>query len=121
MLPNRLAVYLTVAVALVGGLLPAVADFDWESTVGIVAGLVVVLGVVREWLVNWGKWERGEGAGLLPGEFEDEFDEASAEPIPPAVAEAAHTPETSYLPGGQVPAGPPRPDAPPPPPAPRPR
>lgn len=107
-LPNRTAVYLTSAIALVLGLLPLVGNLDWTSTAGIVAALGAILGVVYKWLDNWGKYERGEGAALLPGdeldEFDDElddgFDEAAAEPIPPAVAEAAHMPDagTTYDP-----------------------
>ena len=92
-LPNRMAVYLTGAIALIGGLAPVLADLDWQSTAGILAALLVILAIVREWLVNWGKWERGEGAGLLPAEVDDEFDEDAAEPHPPEVVDAAHKPE----------------------------
>jgi hypothetical protein len=89
-LPNRLAVYLTATAALAGGLAPVIGDLDWESTAGIAAGLATILGVAYKWLDGWSKYERGEGAGLLPGEPEDEFDEAAAEPIPEAVVEAAN-------------------------------
>ena len=96
-LPNRLAVYLTGAIALLAGLLPLVGNLDWESTAGVIAGLTAIALVVREWLVNWGKWERGEGAGLLPGEIEDDFDEEAAE-APPAEPEPPKA--------GQLPAQP---------------
>lgn len=105
-LPNRIAVYVTAAIALIGGLLPTLGNFDLESTAGIIAGLLVVLGVVREWLVNWGKWERGEGPGLMPGELEDDFDEESAEPIPDEVKAAAKEPEEkTYDPSPPMPQG----------------
>ena len=92
-LPNRMAVYLTGAIALLAGLLPLVGNLDWESTAGVIAGLTAIAAVVREWLVNWGKWERGEGNALLPGELDDEFDETTADEIPAEVAAAANRPE----------------------------
>jgi hypothetical protein len=81
-LPNRTAVYATGIIALLLGLLPLIGNLDWTSTAGIVAALTAILGVVYKWLDNWGKWERGEGAGIFPGEPEDEFDELHAEPVP---------------------------------------
>lgn len=55
--PNRIAVYLTAVAALVGGLAPAVANLDLQSTAGIVAGLVTILGVVNKWLAGWQQHE----------------------------------------------------------------
>ena len=81
-LPNRLAVYISAAVALLAGLAPLIGNLDWESTAGIVAGLLAILPIVYKWLDNWGKWERGEGQGLFPGEPDDVFDEDEAEQIP---------------------------------------
>ena len=89
-LPNRMAVYLTAAISLIVGVTPLIGDLDWESTAGLLASLVPILGVAAVWLNNWGKWERGEGAGLLPGEPDDDFDEQAAEPIPEATVAAAH-------------------------------
>lgn len=103
-LPNRMAVYLTGFIALCAGLLPLIGNLDWESTAGVIAGLTAIAAVVREWLVNWGKWERGEGAGLLPGDVEDEFDEDTAEPLPDDVIESANRPEGAPT---QLPATPP--------------
>ena len=106
-LPNRLAVYLTGAIALLAGLAPLVGNLDWESTAGVVAGLGAILAVVVVWLENWGKWERGEGNALLPGDLEDEFDEAAAEPLPDDVIAAANQPDpggTTLSPQGPTPA-----------------
>ena len=98
-LPNRMAVYVSGVVALLAGLAPLIGNLDWESTAGVVAGLLAILAVVYKWLDNWGKWERGEGNALLPGELEDDFDEDNAEPIPPEVAAAAEAdPGTTYTP-----------------------
>jgi len=101
-LPNRLAVYLTGFIALVLGLMPLVGNLDWTSTAGVLAALAAIGVVVREWLVNWGKWERGEGAGVLPGELEDDFELEGAGPIPDEVVAAANAPDdagTTYTPG----------------------
>ena len=88
-LPNRIALYLTAAAALLGALVPIVADLDIESVAGIAAGLAAISAVVYKWLDGWSKYERGEGVGLLPGEPDDRFDEAGAG-IPTETAEAAH-------------------------------
>jgi hypothetical protein len=93
MLPNRIAVYLTGLIALALGLLPLVGNLDWTSTAGIIGAIAAISVVVREWLVNWGKWERGEGEGVLPGIADDEFNEEQAQ-IPESAKEAAtHIPE----------------------------
>jgi hypothetical protein len=109
-LPNRMAVYITGAISLLVGVTPLIGDLDWTSTAGLLASLVPILGVAVVWLNNWGKWERGEGAGLLPGEIDDEFDEETAEPIPDQVAAAAHVPvPPDYVPPPVPPPPPPGP------------
>lgn len=57
MLPNRIAVYLTAAAALLGGLAPAVANLDLQSSAGIVAGIAGVVAVARKWLEGWQQHE----------------------------------------------------------------
>lgn len=57
MTPNRIAVYLTALAALAGGLAPAIADLDWTSTAGVIAGLVAILSVVQKWLSGWQQHE----------------------------------------------------------------
>jgi hypothetical protein len=88
-LPNRLAVYFAGIAALLGAAIPVIANFDWESTVGVLGGLAALATVVSVWLVNWGKWERGDGQGQMVGELDDEFDEESAE-LPETVKQQAH-------------------------------
>ena len=90
-LPNRLATYATALGALALGLLPLVGNLDWQSTTGILGAIVAITGVVSVWLYNWGKYERGEGDLVMPGDeaLEDGFDEATAEPIPEPVVEAS--------------------------------
>jgi hypothetical protein len=88
-LPNRIAVYLTAAAGLAAALAVPIANMDIESAAGVAAGLAAIATVVYKWLDNWGKYERGEGVALLPGEVDDEFDEELAEPIPDVTVEAA--------------------------------
>ena len=56
-MPNRIAVYLTVAAGLLGALAPVVADLDIESVAGIAAGLAAIAAVVYKWLEGWQKYE----------------------------------------------------------------
>jgi hypothetical protein len=69
MKPNRIAVYLTAIAGLLTALAPVVADLDWTSTAGVIAGFVGVAGVVAKWLDGWQKHEaRAAGiAGLAEG------------------------------------------------------
>lgn len=55
--PNRIAVVVAAAITLALAALPVVADMDWTSTAGIVAGIVAVLGIVQKWLDGWQKHE----------------------------------------------------------------
>lgn len=55
--PNRIAVYLTAAASLLGGLAPAVADLDLASTAGVAAGIVAIATVVSKWLDGWQQHE----------------------------------------------------------------
>ena len=56
-MPNRIAVYLTVAAGLLGALAPVIADLDIESVAGIAAGLAAIAAVVYKWLEGWQKYE----------------------------------------------------------------
>ena len=89
-LPNRLALYLGAAAALLAGLAPLVLDTDWESTAGILAFIGALTALVDRFLRGWQIYENNPAAGYpeLTGP-EDDFDEAKAEPIPPAVGQAA--------------------------------
>ena len=100
-LPNRLATYATALGALALGLIPLVGNLDWESTAGILGAVVAITGVVSVWLLNWGKWERGEGDLVMPGDetLEDDFDEAAAEPIPASHTATTAPAGTTYEPG----------------------
>ena len=104
-LPNRVAVYATALVGLLAALAPVIADMDWESTAGVIAGATVILGIAYKWLQGWQQYEPELTRGVADDEdieidpevpldeselAEDDFDEASAE-LPPAVVDAAGT------------------------------
>jgi hypothetical protein len=55
--PNRIVAIATALITLLLGLLPVIADMDWKSTAGIIAGLVALLAVSLQWLNGWQKWE----------------------------------------------------------------
>lgn len=56
--PNRIAVYLTALVGLLTALIPAIADFDWQSTAGLIGGAGTIMLIVRKWLDGWQQYER---------------------------------------------------------------
>lgn len=57
---NRVVALATAILALALGVLPVIADMDWTSTAGIIAGLIAVLGVVAKWLEGWQRHEERE-------------------------------------------------------------
>lgn len=57
MQPNRIAVYLTALAALLAALAPVVADLDWTSTAGVIAGLLAIAKIVDTWLKGWQQYE----------------------------------------------------------------
>lgn len=58
MTPNRRAVYITAALALLGGLAPVVGNLDLASTAGIIASIGVIGAVVVKWLEGWQTYEK---------------------------------------------------------------
>lgn len=50
---NRVVAVVSVLISLALAVLPVVANFDWTSTAGVIAGIVAVLGVVSKWLEGW--------------------------------------------------------------------
>jgi drug/metabolite transporter (DMT)-like permease len=57
MSPNRVATILTAAGAIAAGLAPVVANMDWSSSAGVIAGIVGAVAVVNKWLDGWQKHE----------------------------------------------------------------
>jgi protein-S-isoprenylcysteine O-methyltransferase Ste14 len=64
MLPNRIAVYLAAFVGLGTALAPIIADADWTSTAGIIAGGGIILGAIATWLRGWQLFEARNGIGI---------------------------------------------------------
>ena len=90
-LPNRLALYLGAAAALLAGLAPLILDTDWESTAGILAFIGALTALVDRFLRGWQLYEANPAAGYPELEGSD-FDEAEAEPIPEQVVRASKAP-----------------------------
>ena len=62
-LPNRLATYLLVLCGAAAAVLPVLANLDWTSTAGVIAGI----GAVAAALVTWLKgWQQNESENLAP-------------------------------------------------------
>jgi hypothetical protein len=99
--PNRVAVYLAAAAALLGALAPVIADMDWESTAGLIAGLGGIVTVVYKWLDGWQKFEAREDQDLALA-FDEDFDPEAAE-IPEQVRAAARADIPEEASGGQAP------------------
>lgn len=59
-LPNRIAIYLTTGAALAAALAPVVANLDWTSTAGVIAGISAITAVVYKWLGGWQAHEERE-------------------------------------------------------------
>jgi hypothetical protein len=57
MTPNRTVAVVSALISLALGILPVVGNFDWQSTAGVIAGIVAVLGVTQKWLDGWIKHE----------------------------------------------------------------
>ena len=64
--PNRIAVYLTAAAALITGVLAVWGELDWTSLVGILGSLGALLGVVVKWLTGWQQYEERRADGREP-------------------------------------------------------
>lgn len=60
MLPNRAALILGSVAALLGGAAPLVADMDWESTAGVIAGVIALATYVNNFVTGWQKHEERE-------------------------------------------------------------
>lgn len=57
MTPNRIATVIAVIAGVATALAPVVANMDWESTAGIIAGGVAAVTAILTWLVGWQKHE----------------------------------------------------------------
>jgi hypothetical protein len=57
---NRIVALLSGVLLLVMALAPVIANFDWKSTAGIIAGMPAIALVVYKWLEGWQRWESPE-------------------------------------------------------------
>ena len=54
---NRIVAIVAAVISLALGLLPVIANLDWTSTAGVIAGIAAILGYVLKWLEGWQKHE----------------------------------------------------------------
>jgi uncharacterized membrane protein YebE (DUF533 family) len=66
--PNRVVAISTALIALLLGLLPVLAEMDWTSTAGIIAGIVGLLTIAYKWLEGWQKWEALQVVASTPAD-----------------------------------------------------
>lgn len=91
MLPNRIVAIITAVLGLAAALAPVVADLDWESTAGIIAGIGVVAGVALKWLDGWQKYEeRTDLEGLVKDQI------SAGQPPESATADGEPNAENRY-------------------------
>lgn len=60
MRPNRVALYIGAVAAFAAGLAPIVANLDWQSTAGVIAGLTALATYVNTFVIGQQKHERNK-------------------------------------------------------------
>jgi hypothetical protein len=88
MTPNRVVAVAASLVTLALAALPVLADMDWTSTAGILAGITAVLGIVLKWLTGWQQHEarqpaRALGLRAIADAFTDDDDKLPGDPEHP--------------------------------------
>lgn len=59
---NRIVAIASSVLLLVMALMPVIANFDWRSTAGIMAGIPAVAAIAYKWLHGWQLWEAPQAA-----------------------------------------------------------
>jgi len=57
---NRIVAIASVVLSLALAVLPVLADLDWTSTAGVIAGITAILSVTLKWLSGWQQHEAQE-------------------------------------------------------------
>lgn len=68
MLPNRIALYLTIAGGLATALAGPVANLDTTSTATLIGGFLGIAAIVQKWLDGWQKYEERTDLEALTAE-----------------------------------------------------
>lgn len=82
-MPNRIATYLVSIAALCAAVLPALANFDVTSTVGIVGGVGALALIVAKWLDGWQKYEERTDLASLEEKLAGAARKSDEAPAPP--------------------------------------
>jgi hypothetical protein len=85
--PGRAATALAVLAGAAGAAAPAVANMDWSSTAGVIAGTLAIVGAITAWLKGWREHEARLADS--PSHVADLDDVAGAADHPAAVAPPA--------------------------------
>jgi hypothetical protein len=82
---NRIVVLVAAIFALLGAAAPIIADADWQSTVGIVTGILALVKLVDRWLKGWqahedrAHWrENSPAPAEIPAVFSDLVEQVRA-------------------------------------------
>lgn len=59
---NRVVALATAVLGLIAAIAVPLADLDWSSTAGVIAGLGSVALIASRWLEGWQKWEAQQAA-----------------------------------------------------------
>ena len=69
--PNRIVALGTGVLGIAGAAVAVAAELTGPQAAGLIAGAAVVLGIAREWLVGWQKWEARQGEADQPVSWDD--------------------------------------------------
>lgn len=67
--PNRVVAVLTVLMGVGGAVAPVLANMDWQSTAGVIAGVGAATTAAVTWLLGWQKHESRTAAENFQREF----------------------------------------------------
>jgi hypothetical protein len=97
---NRVVSIASVVLSLALAVLPVLADLDWTSTAGVIAGIVAILGVTQKWLTGWQLHENGSRQAELIG-----LQSTLTPPAQPVVVSYQATDDAYASPTVEVPPG----------------
>lgn len=99
---NRAVALAVALLALVAGLAPVIANFDWTSTAGVIAGLAAVSAVANKWLDGWQKHEDREAGQKVKLDVSTDADDDVDDEL---AAELDELPVTANVPRDKGDAG----------------
>jgi hypothetical protein len=81
--PGRIATLLAIIAGVAGAAAPAIANMDWSSTAGVIAGTLAVVGAIVAWLKGWREHEaRLEDSPSMVADLDDQAGADDHPPVP---------------------------------------